>query len=453
MLETLVTVKTVKHETPFNKIFRLPPGSYLKHEKQRTIVASYWQPDLIKQINLKHEIDYVELLREKLVQAVSMRCADASRIGFELSGGLDSSTVVGIANDNNSINKKSFIAFSNVFPKDSGIEFKDESEFAAIMTGFNGLNWIAIDRLNRTIVELFKQALEIQGCYLQQNFSIFNNGIYEAVADQGIDTLLSGFGGDEMVSARTAIPWNELIQTRQWKVLFDEMFYKDRSPRMILKLFRILARFLANRMYHPAHETGVFTKELLDKRFARLALQPDFSREKNLRQMLADKYIIHAHRSLAERQVERLMADHLPQRLEYCYAAAAQYGIEYRYPLLDKDLIETYLAFPPWLKHHHGVNRYIFREAIKGFVPEEIRNRNDKSGTTIPHVYNSLVNERETILALIEEASSSTELNRIFDFERFPAWYESLVARDEKDMNSLMPGAFFQYLMMLLYYK
>ncbi len=67
------------------------------------------------------------------------------------------------------------------------------------------------------------------------------------------------------------------------------------------------------------------------------------------------------------------MLDHLPQRMEYCYAMAAQYGIEYRYPLLDVDLVETALAFPPWIKQHHGINRYLFRQAIRGFVPEEIR--------------------------------------------------------------------------------
>jgi hypothetical protein len=63
------------------------------------------------------------------------------------------------------------------------------------------------------------------------------------------------------------------------------------------------------------------------------------------------------------------------------------------------------------------------------------------------------VTEREEILGLIEEASKSPSLNKIFDFSKFPGWYEKLVKRDPKDMNYLMPGAFYQYLMILLYYK
>jgi len=33
-------------------------------------------------------------------------------------------------------------------------------------------------------------------------------------------------------------------------------------------------------------------------------------------------------------------------------------------PLLDMDLVETTLAFPPWVKQHHGIKRYLFRQAI-----------------------------------------------------------------------------------------
>ena len=127
--------------------------------------------------------------------------------------------------------------------------------------------------------------------------------------------------------------------------------------------------------------------------------------------------------------------------------------MEYRYPLLDTDLVETCLAFPPWLKQHHGKNRYVFRQAIRGFVPEKIRDRDDKSGNTIPQTYYSLVTEREAILELIRSCSGSDFLKEIFDFSRFPQWYERLVKRAPEDMNYLMPGAFYDYLMIMLYYR
>jgi len=164
----------------------------------------------------------------------------------------------------------------------------------------------------------------------------------------------------------------------------------------------------------------------LNRRFANLPLRQVFAQKFQLRQRLGDKFKQHRRDRLAERQSARVMLEHLPQRMEYCYTAAAQYGLEYRYPLLDVDLLETCLAFPPWVKQHYGRNRYLFRQGIQGFVPEKIRERDDKSGTTIPQVYYSMVNEREAILNLINSCSGSDFLNEIFDFSRFPEWYGSL---------------------------
>jgi hypothetical protein len=120
--------------------------------------------------------------------------------------------------------------------------------------------------------------------------------------------------------------------------------------------------------------------------------------------------------------------------------------------LLDVNLILACLAFPAWLKQHQGKNRYLFRQAIAGFVPESIRQRDDKSGSTIPHTYFSLVSEKDPILGLVHDSAGIPILEEIFDFSRFSSWYEKLVKREDKDMNYLNPGAFYTYLMMMKYF-
>ncbi len=262
------------------------------------------------------------------------------------------------------------------------------------MRQFKTFDWTGVDRLSVPLPALLEHAMDIQGCFIQQNYSIFNRGIYEAAGERGVEVLLSGFGGDELVSARTAMSWNELISERQWQVMADELYYRGITPKSLLKPGILAARYLFSLFRKPAYKTGVFTSELLDKRFDNLPLRKEFALKHQLRHLLGEKYRQPWHPILARRQFARIMLDHLPQRMEYCYAAAAQYGMEYRYPLLDVDLLETCLAFPPWVKQHHGINRYLFRQAIKGFVPEKIRQRDDKSGTTIPQTFYSLVNER-----------------------------------------------------------
>ena len=453
LLDTLVTVKSDKELSPFDNIFRLKPGHCLHCSGGIVNITQYWHADPERTVRFSREAEYIELFREKLVSAVNMRCSDVSQLGSELSGGLDSSVVTGIAADFALKNRLPFTAFSNIFPSGSGIEFMDEQEFISCMRTFIPFGWVGVDRLSQSIPELLQQAIDLQGCFIQQNFNIFNRGIYEAAGEHSVQVLLSGFGGDELVSARIAVPWNELISEQEWKMLYEELFHKGITMKSLLKPGLIAARYLKSHLYRPTYKSGVFTPELLDRRFSNLPLQSAFAATYELRKRLGDKFMKPWSDKLAWRQYSRIMLDHLPQRMEYCYTAAAQYGVEYRYPLLDVDLMETYMAFPPWMKQHQGINRYIFRQAMQGYVPEEIMQRNDKSGTTIPHTYCSLLNEKEVILELINSCSESEYLNTLFDFSRFPQWYERLVKREKADMNYLMPGAFYDYLMILLYYR
>jgi asparagine synthase (glutamine-hydrolysing) len=450
--DTLIRVKSRKDQTPFQSVYRLKPGHYLHYKEEQMVTDIYWKLDPTRQIRLKREKEFLVLLRQKLEEAVQIRCNLSAKIGSELSGGLDSSAVTGIASRFLKGEKKEITAFSNLFPENRTVDFKDEREFIKYMTDFVSIPWHGIDHHQLAIPDILKHSLKVHSCFIQQNFNIFSKSLYEKAGSEGIQVLLSGFGGDELVSARTAFPWNELINKREWRVIRDEMFQKGFSLKSILKPAKITINYLRNLLKTETHTSGVFTKELLDKRFRNFPLQEDFSNKHHLRQRLSDNFRKERKNILAERQSDRIMLDHLPQRIEYCYAAAAQYGMEYSYPLLDVDLVETALAFPPWFKQHHGISRYMFREAIRGFVPEEIRTRDDKSGSTIPQTMQSLINDRDEILNLVQRASEIPFLHKIFDFSKFPGWLEKLVRHDPSETNYLNPGAFYDYLMILLYY-
>jgi len=233
----------------------------------------------------------------------------------------------------------------------------------------------------------------------------------------------------------------------------DELFHKGITPRTLLKPGVITARFLYSRFSRSEYSTGIYTPELLARRLQNLPIQPVYLKQHNLENRLKEKYRFPKKDILSLRQLFRINMEHLPQRLEYCYTAAAQYGIEYRYPLLDVNLVLACLAFPARLKKHKGTNRYLFRESITGFVPEIIRQRDDKTGTTIPQTYYSLIQEKEKILGMINGCKGKNKIQEIFDLSRFPKWYDKLVQRQEEDMNSMNPGAFYTYLMMLMYYS
>jgi asparagine synthase (glutamine-hydrolysing) len=410
-------------------------------------------PDATATIDLMTEKEYIEMFRELLVNAVNMRCKGVNSLGSELSGGLDSSAVTGIAADAARTENIPFTAFSNVFPEDTGIEFRDEREFIRDMLAFKQINGVNIDRLDIPVTDLLRYTLDIQGAFIQQNYNVFNYNLFKTAGYSGTRVLLSGFGGDELVSARVNMPWNELIGNRQWKNIKEELFYRGITPKSLLKPGILAARYLYSRFHHADYHTGVFTPELLEKRLGNLPLHPAYVEMHHLEKRFRDKYKIPFREKLSSRQLFRITMDHIPQRMEYCYAAAAQFGMEYRYPLLDVNLVLACLAFPPGIKQHQGINRYLFRQAIAGYVPEVIRQRDDKSGSTIPHTYYSLIREKDLIMGLIRDCSGVPFVDKIFDLKRFPQWYERLVKRDSQDLNYLNPGLFYTYLMMMIYFK
>ncbi len=99
LLDTLMTVKSGKELAPFENTCRLKPGNFLRADRDKCNIRQYWQADPQKKIRFGHEEEYIEAFREKLTDAVQARCQGVINLGTELSGGLDSSAICGIAAD------------------------------------------------------------------------------------------------------------------------------------------------------------------------------------------------------------------------------------------------------------------------------------------------------------------------------------------------------------------
>jgi hypothetical protein len=53
---------------------------------------------------------------------------------------------------------------------------------------------------------------------------------------------------------------------------------------------------------------------------------------------------------------------------------AEKYGIEYKYPLLDKDVLDFWFSLPVSFTYHKLDSRLLYREIMKGILTESIRN-------------------------------------------------------------------------------
>ena len=115
---------------------------------------------------------------------------------------------------------------------------------------------------------------------------------------------------------------------------------------------------LVNRQWLAPHNADCATPEFMDTINRHPRLPQDTLRQ---------KVGLHAN------QLALLEHGHLAERIEAWSNNNDGDRIVYVYPLLDKRLIEFSLGIPPDLYVREGYDRYLFRYALGGILPETVR--------------------------------------------------------------------------------
>lgn len=408
----MLTVSVADKEyTCYPDIRRLPPAHWLSISATEFRMGTYWSLDPEKEMDFPSEDDCVEAFRELLTEAVRCRVRSAFPVGSELSGGLDSSAVTALAAQHARAWNIELVAFSNVLTEADRVPnvlIGDEGEYQDMLRRHAGITRsVGLASQNRGILESLKRTLFVQDGPPLRSFGTFFDILYEAGEREGVRTLLSGFGGDEGVSAAAGERLSELARQRAWKTLWQE--YRRQAPGGRKFPLQSLLKKMAGE-YFPFLKTA--SENLLDKRLkAKMnslsaqrktyALAPGFYQTAEIQRRLAAPLRMPREGRVRELQCRRLMLPQLTLRLEYCSLAAASRRLEYRYPLLDIRLLEFHLAVPSRWKRKNGHGRYLFRRAIEGTVPPAIQWRPDKCGATNPAVPRRFVRDGPEIEDLI----------------------------------------------------
>ena len=94
------------------------------------------------------------------------------------------------------------------------------------------------------------------------------------------------------------------------------------------------------------------------------------------------------HELYASKSLHEALLNHFEYKLEHLLKwndrNSMAFSIESRTPFLDYRLVEYSLSMEPNQIIRDGVTKYMLRESMKGILPEEIRNRQDKIGFETP---------------------------------------------------------------------
>ena len=378
----------------------------------------YWDLNSNSKIKVQSDEQYVQKFREIFTEAVNCRLRSAYPIGFELSGGLDSSSVVCTASDiiNNNDLDLDINTFSYVFD-----DFPDVDERYYINKVLNSseINHYFVYGDNISPLEKINEILEEQ----EQPFYTPNMSIIwklrKRMDEKNICILLSGDGGDELVS-QGASYLNELAVDIHWKKLFKEIYQMSKNRNTSLyKNFLIYFIFplvpeRIKKLVTFKRKKDIFTEDgtiILNKEFIDSLGGKEYL--KNLKWQ--------SYENVDTKKLNYLAIISNQYVLEMNDKLAAPFNIEPRYPYFDKRLIEFCYALPNEMKFKYGWNRFIQRMAMDKILPSEIQWRTEKTNFN-PVYERNLLLEKEQLESIIFH---DKYLEKFLDMDKIKEIYEN----------------------------
>lgn len=367
--------------TIYRSIKKLPPGKGL--EKKETSWQEFTHYDLsYTPDDTLTEADWKQRIREQIQKAVQafIPLSPYDRTGCFLSGGTDSSSVAGYYTKISGRPARTFsIGFDH--PRYNELDYArmaadwfktDYHEY--YVTPADVLN--LIEQLPRIYDEPFGNASVIPAFYCAAH-----------AAQNGIDILLGGDGGDEIFGGNERYVAN---------LVFQRYLALPRALRQ--SLFEpLLARMPDTGVFHKAkryvrranipNPQRFYSYNLLAEMDPHTIFQDDFIQAVNLNAFM-DIAMAHYNKAAPAHDTDRLLyldmkftiTDNDIRKVTQTVEAA---GLKVRYPLLDRDLVDFTGTIPPGLKVKWKKNRYIFKQAMKGFLPDEIITKS-KHGMGLP---------------------------------------------------------------------
>lgn len=371
---------------------RLPPGHMLRLTRGTSRVTRFWKP---ADVGMTDYRDAAGTFHALFHDAVNRRLK-GSTTGVMLSGGLDSSAVALEA-----AGLRPMRSLSLMLDRTAG--WNERSHIAAVLgAGRFEPDFIDGDS-HDPLAEMAALLDEQEGPFIAYNASL-SRKLYARAAETGIDVLLDGHGGDEVVSHGLG-RLNELAADGQWRSLWREG--AGIAAIYGASRWRIVSPYLSHNPYVRSAR-GRWNRARTTLGWPRAAalssaalVAPDLAARVKLRDRHGALSVRgSARHSERDLHIEALTAPQQAYAFEVLDRMGAASGVVSRYPFYDLPLVRFCLSLPSSEKLADGLPRRILREAMKGVMPEPVRLRLDKYDFA-PALADALLRQRQQVCDLI----------------------------------------------------
>ncbi|MBN1912816.1 MAG: asparagine synthase (glutamine-hydrolyzing) [Candidatus Omnitrophica bacterium] len=364
--------------TIYKNVFKLPPAHKLVLKKDNISLERYWELDYFKKLRIPEEEAAEEVLR-LLKESVRIRLYSDVPLGAFLSGGIDSSAVVGLMSQ---LSDKKVWTFSVGFNEKD----YDELRYAKVVAEkFNTEHHEFIVR---------PKALEVLPLLVERygepyaDSSCIPSYYVARQTRQHVTVALNGDGGDELFAGYEryqAMALAESLPIPLWKILSGISGVLSDSVNAKNSVRR-LKRFLKGAAM-PYQQRYLKWIGICDESMKKNIYSPEFFKKISsadplqfIRPFLDYAGGVFSPDYLLRTDTMTYLPGDLLVKMDI---ASMANSLEARSPFLDHKLMEFVVSLPAEYKMKNFIKKYILKKAVRGLVPEEnIRRR--KMGFGVP---------------------------------------------------------------------
>lgn len=309
-----------------------------------------------------------QALRDAFIGSVDRHMRSDATIGFSLSGGIDSSAVACCAH---LLGRENIQTFTYV-PDDAALS---ELQWARMVIDQVGADATFIQPSPGTVDAHLPFVIKHQGEPFG-SLSIFaQNEVYRAVAAKGVKVILNGQGADELLAgyAQYFTPLlaglmrrGKVVQAAALTAAMRRQFSMDWTT-----VGKWLGRGALPSWIREPAAARYLAKNATWARFPEAGPNQHFS--------AVDVYRGIAPRDGLKATMKASIRHSLAALLRYDDRNSMSHSVESRVPFLTPTLARLCLSFPDrFLISDQAVTKHVFREAMRGIVPDAILDRRDK---------------------------------------------------------------------------
>lgn len=396
------------------EIKALKPGSIITIDLNLGLAVSertWWEPKISEDRKISFE-EASDKLRELFLKSIRLHLRSDVPLGAALSGGIDSSAIVcamRYLEPDLPIHTFSYIASNTSVNEEKWVDLVNNHVNATphkLELSFEDLS----DDLN-SVIESQGEPFGSTSIYAQYR-------IFQLAKSEGITVMLEGQGADELLGGYFGYPehtaWSYLDNkdfsgllrfARHWakqhgksekfikkfilrKIIMNSLKSVSDTIKSMRGLFK-LVRPNTERISSAKKPPNYLTKRLFPIEIPDWITRPSDGMELANSQLNAgvDKDDPKGRRLVFE--LRRSLKGHhqagLNSLLRHGDRNAMKWSIEGRVPFLTIEIAEFVLSLPEhYLVSKEGLTKNVFREAMRGIVPDEILDRKDKVGFETP---------------------------------------------------------------------